>query len=278
MCVVVSHVAGLVQSPSTLHPTQLPRPSQTLPPLELQALPRVTSPNEGVPLVHTPVWQSLGGVGLSVLSLALPTPPEPSQVTTLQSPAVWNPAGALPDGSSSTPQLPVVQVRVSQAVSEPGQSLGWLQLAPVVPVVLVPVVVVPVVDVVEVDVVPVVVVEVVLVVPVVVVDVVEVVDVDDELELLLDELELLELDTLPVLPPVVPLLPPIEPESEPDPESLVPEAEPESVVPLPVVLELLVLPPVELPWLPCEPWLLPLVVVLPESVAVVLDAPAAPLL
>src|SRR5262245_28191871 len=75
---------------------------------------------EGTPAVQRSCVQALPSTGRSALSVATMLWPLPSHCTFLQSPAVW--AGtAVPAGALLMPQVPLMQVRVWQSVSVPGQ-------------------------------------------------------------------------------------------------------------------------------------------------------------
>jgi hypothetical protein len=72
------------------HATQVPAPSQTLPPFWVHAVPAGLAGCDGVPPVQASVVHWLpSSAGRSVSSATVVVPPCPSQTVCWQSPGVW---------------------------------------------------------------------------------------------------------------------------------------------------------------------------------------------
>jgi hypothetical protein len=115
----VAHIVSVPgQVAAVTHPAHAPWPSHVwVPPHEVPAGATVS---DGVPATHTPGVHGLLLAGTSVLAATLMTVPIPLQVRTWQSPAVWL-GVTVPAAANEKPHLPPVHVRVSHAVSCPGQ-------------------------------------------------------------------------------------------------------------------------------------------------------------
>jgi hypothetical protein len=113
------------QSVAVMHETHAPRPLHSVPPFWLHVVPAATGGFEGTPFVQTAVVHGFVLVGRSASSMTLVTLPFPSHSFVWQSPAVCMLVG-VPAAVSLKPHIPLVQVRVAQKVSVPGQSLAVL--------------------------------------------------------------------------------------------------------------------------------------------------------
>jgi hypothetical protein len=123
----------LPQSAFEAHCTQLPAPSQTVPPLETHGVSAAFGIWIGTLAVHAPVVQSLVAAGTSVVSVTVVVPPMPSQTICWQSPGIWM-ESAVPMGANAVLQTPFVQEGCSQSVVAPGH---WLATEHAPPLVLV---------------------------------------------------------------------------------------------------------------------------------------------
>ena len=109
-----SLLAGrFVQSPSTLHATQAPSPSHTVPFDVAQPWPTGSAGWDGTPPVHVGVTQSLVAVGRSVSSTAVSTAVPPTQRGVLQSPGLSTTPGILMPSSGANTHLPFATSHVS---------------------------------------------------------------------------------------------------------------------------------------------------------------------
>jgi hypothetical protein len=116
-------VSAPAQSLGVLHSTHEPEPSHTAPPFWSHPAPEAMGGFEGVPFEHTSLVHELPSMGMSALSMAIVTPPEPSHCACLQSPAVWA-ASLVPAAAYEKPHAPAMQVRVWHSVSWPGHPLA----------------------------------------------------------------------------------------------------------------------------------------------------------
>src|SRR5438128_11003091 len=102
----------------------VPPPSQVRPPFCAQLVPCGRFVENGMPMKHMGVAQSLVMAGMSVSSLTSWALPLPSQTFFRQLPDICEVVVA-PSGLKSSPQVPL-QVRVWQSVSLPGHSLALM--------------------------------------------------------------------------------------------------------------------------------------------------------
>jgi hypothetical protein len=121
----------VVQSAPEAHSAQLPAPSQTLPPLEVQGVSAARGAWLGAPLLHAPVVQSLVAAGTSVLSINVRSPPEPSQTTLRQSPTLCMETG-VSIAAKVVLHMPAVQAGCWQSVVAPGHWLAIVHAPPLV--------------------------------------------------------------------------------------------------------------------------------------------------
>jgi hypothetical protein len=117
-----------VQSLGATHCTHSPFIEQTWPPLSLHGMPTLPGIFKGTPATHLPTLHAVLVVGISVSSLSFVIPPDPSQISVLQSPTTWSAAGStVPITTAIVPHCPPMQTGVSHGPFAAGQSVIELQ-------------------------------------------------------------------------------------------------------------------------------------------------------